>query len=117
VKRRAASLRKEEADTRRSGADDDGVGVGKTATVDIDGEVTGSQPGERSAHAAREFVVRRARADRFPNCKRKKVAHAQRRCECKGARAADCDGMEVERNLYADHQTIIFCRIEELPAG
>ena len=42
---------------------------------------------------------------------------AQRRREREGARAADCDGVEVERNLHADHQRVIFCRIEELPAG
>ena len=27
------------------------------------------------------------------------------------------DGMEVERDLHADHQADIFFRIEELPAG
>jgi hypothetical protein len=117
MERRTAPLGKIEADVCGPLADDDCFGVGETAAIDVDREIAGRQPGERAANAARELIVRRPRADCFANGEGEKVANAQRRGERKRTRAADCDGMEVKRNLDSDHPPVIFCRIEELPAG
>jgi hypothetical protein len=110
-------MTEEEADVGGAFADDDGVSVGEAASVDVDDEVAGREAAKRPVNAARELIVRSTRAERFANGELEQVANAQRRGERKGARAADCDGMEVERDLHADHQPVIFCRIEELPAG
>lgn len=68
-------------------------------------------------HASREFIVRRTRSDCLANGVSQQIANAQRRRKRKGFRAADGDGVEIEWNLHADHQPVIFCCIEELPAG
>ena len=117
MERRAASLAEEKSDVRGAFADNDRFGVGESASVDVDNEIACGQARERPMNAARKLIVRRARADRFADRKRQEIAHAQRRRERKGTRAADCDGVEVERNLHADHQNDNFCCIEELPAG
>lgn len=115
--RRTASLAEEESDVRGAFADDDRFGVGERSSVNVDNEIAGSQARERPMNAARELIVRRARADRFADSKCQEIAYAQRRRERKGTRAADYDGVEVERNLHADHLYTNFCCIEELPAG
>lgn len=117
MERRTASLAQEKSDVRGAFADDDRFGVAESSSVDVDDEIAGSQARQRPMNATRELIVRRARADRFADRKRQEIAHAQRRRERKGTRAADCDGVEVERNLHADHQHTNFCCIEELPAG
>ena len=69
MQRRAPTLREEEANIGRPFADDDRVGVGETTAVDVDDEVPGCEPGERTVNAARELVVRRPRSDRFADGK------------------------------------------------
>jgi len=116
TERRGASF-EEEADVGRTLADDDRLGVGEAAPVNVNDEVPGGEAGKRAMDAAREFVVWSARADHLTDGEFQQLADAHRRRKREGARAADCDGMEVERNLHADHRTSNFCRIEELPAA
>lgn len=65
-----------EAHVRDAFAHDDGIGVGEMTAVDVDGKVAVREAGERSMHASLKFVVRRARADRFPDGERDKFANA-----------------------------------------
>ena len=111
------ALIEEEPHVGGSFTDDDIVGIYKASAVHVYGEIAGGEPGERAMDAPRELVVRSARAKGFAHGVCEQVANSQWRGERKGARAADCDGVEVERNLHADHCCrFIFCRIEELPA-
>ena len=68
-------------------------------------------------NASRELVVRGAQAHGFAHRELEHVANPQWRRKREGSRAALSDGVDVERNLHADHYAINFCRIEDLPAG
>jgi hypothetical protein len=114
---RSAPLTEKEPNVRGALADDDGVGVLKAASVDGDGKIAGRKPGKRAMEAPRKLIGRRVRSDRLTDGEPEQVANANRRGKREGARAADSDGVEIERNLHADHQPVIFCRIEELPAA
>jgi hypothetical protein len=113
----ATTLGQEETNIGRLLAHDDRIGIGETAPVYIHDEIAGSEPGERTMNAARELIAWSPRTKRFADGKCQQVTDAQRSRKREGARAADCDGVEVEWNPHADHQAVIFCRIEELPAG
>lgn len=84
AERRTPAAGQEEANVRRTFADDDGIRVDETAAVDDDREVAGRESGQRAVNAARKLVARGARADRFAYGKREQVAHAHRRREGKG---------------------------------
>jgi hypothetical protein len=112
-----SALTQEETNVGRPFADDDRVRIGKPPAIDGHDEIAGREAGKRAMDAARELIVGRTHSDCLAHGKREYVADAQRRCERKGSRTADCDGVEVERNLHADHPLLNFCRIEELPAG
>ena len=102
--RASATARREiKPNIGRAFADDDRLGIGETAAVDVDDEIACGEARQRALDAAREFIVRCTRAERFANGEDQQIADAQRRCEREGARAAGSDGMEVERDLHADH--------------
>jgi hypothetical protein len=61
--------------------------------------------------------MRGSGADRLAHGQCDQVADAQRRREREGRTAAGCDGVEIQRNLHANHGLLFFVRIEELPAG
>lgn len=104
-----AARAQEEAHVRDAFADDDRVGVGEVPSVDVHREIPGRQARERTMHAALKFVVRRARADRFPHGERDQLADAKGCGEREGDRAARGDCMEIERNPHANHK-VFFLR-------
>lgn len=117
MERGAAALAQEETDVGRAFAHDDRVGIREAAPIDLDGEVARGQPCERTTKAARKLIGGSMRTDRLANRKSQQVTDAHRRGEREGGRAADGDCVEIERNPHADHDNVIFFRIEELPAA
>ena len=103
AKRGAPALRQKEANVCRAFAHHDRVRIGEAAPVDVDDEVARFESCERAVHAAQELIVWRPRPQRFAHGKLQQIADPKRRCKRERTRAADSDGMEVERNPHADH--------------
>jgi hypothetical protein len=95
----------EEANVGGPATHDDRIGIRESPAIDIDRKITFGQTAERSPNAAQKLIVRRARTDRFTNCKRDELANAQRRRERKGSRAVYGHGVEIERYPHANHRS------------
>lgn len=99
----APPARLKEANVGDPFANDDILAGTKRSTIDVDHEIAGGEPCQRTRDATLKFVVRCAHADRFPNGEREQVTDANRRGKRERRRARGGNGVEIERNAHADH--------------